>query len=81
MTITIRPELEKKLRAKASRDGQDLDSVAESLLESALEWEARDREEAIAGIGRGLASSDAGRVRPAADVTADLRAKLPSTAE
>ena len=81
MTITIRPELEKKLRAKASRDGRDLNAVAESLLESALDWEARDREEAIAGIRRGLTSSDAGRVRPAAEVIADLRAKLPPTAE
>lgn len=77
MTITISSDLESRLRDRASRTGQDVDSAAEDLLAAALEWESSDREAAIAGIRRGLEASDAGRVRPAADVFAELRAQLP----
>jgi len=51
--------------------------MAEALLVAALDWEAQERTEAITGIQRGLESSAAGRVRPAADVFAEMRARLP----
>jgi predicted transcriptional regulator len=76
MTITISPELEQRLRARATQEGRDPDAVAEALLSIALDWEAQDRAEAIAGIQRGLEASAAGRVRPAAEVFAEMRARL-----
>lgn len=76
MTITISRELEQRLRDRAAQDGQDPDSVAEALLSAALDWEAQDRADAIAGIQRGLDASAAGRVRPAAEVFAEMRVRL-----
>ena len=76
MTITIDPEIEARLRQQAEREGQEMEPLVNRLLATAMEWEAFDREEAIAGIQRGLEASDAGRVRPAADVFHDIRKKL-----
>jgi len=76
LTITITPETEAKLREMAAREGQDMNTIADVLLASAIEWEAAERAEAIEGITRGLEASAAGRVRPAAEVFADMRAKL-----
>ena len=76
MTIVLTPETEAKLREKARREGADASFVAESLILAALEAEERDFQEAIIGIQRGLEAGRQGRVRPAADVHADLRAKL-----
>jgi predicted transcriptional regulator len=76
MTITISPELEARLTQRAAQEGQEPSAMAEALLAAALDWEAQDRVECIAGIQRGLDASAAGRVRPAADVFADMRAKL-----
>ncbi|HEX5324881.1 MAG TPA: hypothetical protein VFW40_13930 [Capsulimonadaceae bacterium] len=76
MTIKLAPETEEKLRQKAEREGQDIDSIANALLSQALDWEAQDRVEAILGIQRGLEASDAGRVRPAGEVFRDMRAKI-----
>jgi predicted transcriptional regulator len=80
MTIAISPELEARLRERASQEGREPDAVAETLLTAALAWEVQDQAEAIAGIQRGLEASDAGRTRAAADVFADMRARL-STAQ
>jgi predicted transcriptional regulator len=76
MTITISSELEARLRDRARQEGQDPDTVAEVLLSAALDWEAQERREAIAGIQRGLEAGAAGRVRPASEVFAEMRAKL-----
>jgi predicted transcriptional regulator len=76
MTITISAELEAKLKERAAQEGKDPDSVAEALLSAVLDWEAQERAEAIAGIQRGLEASAAGRVRPAAEVFAEMRARL-----
>jgi predicted transcriptional regulator len=76
MTITISTELEARLKERAAQEGKDPDTVAETLLTAALDWEAQERAEAIAGIQRGLEASAAGRVRPAADVFAEMRARL-----
>jgi len=76
MTITISSELEARLKDHATREGQELDAAAEALLSAALDWEARERAETIAGIQRGLEAGAAGRVRPASEVFAEMRAKL-----
>lgn len=76
MTIKLAPETEEKLREKAEREGQDIDSIANALLAQALDWEAQDRAEAIQGIQRGLEASNAGRVRPAEEVFRDMRARI-----
>jgi predicted transcriptional regulator len=81
MTITLSPETEAKLRERAERDGQEIDALADFLLSAALDEEARDREEAIEGIRRGLEAGAAGRVRPAEAVFAGLRSKLRSLEE
>ena len=75
MTITLSPETEARLRERAEQDGQDVNTLADALLAAALEWEAQDYAEAVEGIGRGLEDSAAGRVRPAAEVFADMRTK------
>lgn len=77
-TILIAPETEAKLKEKALREGQDMNTVADALLAAALEWEAQERAEAIAGIQRGLEASDAGRARSAAQVFAEMRTELAS---
>jgi predicted transcriptional regulator len=46
---------------------------------AALDWEARERAEAIAGIQRGLDSAEAGRVKPAEEVFAEMHARLTQT--
>lgn len=76
MTITISPELEARLKERASQEGKDPDSMAETLLSKMLDWEQWERAEAIAGIQRGLDASAAGRVRPATAVFAKVRARL-----
>jgi hypothetical protein len=49
--------------------------VADALILAALDWEARDREEAIAGIRRGDQAAAEGRERPLAEFFAEQRAK------
>jgi predicted transcriptional regulator len=77
MTITISAELEARLQERAAEEGKDPNLIAETLLAAALDWEAQERAEAIAGIERGLEASAAGRVRPASAVFAEMRARLP----
>lgn len=76
MTITISSELETRLIARGESQGVDLDAIVESVLVAALEEESRDRADAILGIQRGLDAGATGRVRPAGDVLADMRARL-----
>jgi len=63
IVISLSPEVEAQLREKAARQGQDVSLVAAELLASVLEWEARDSEEAIEGIQRGLDDFEVGRFR------------------
>lgn len=72
MTLTITPQTEALLLAKAERDGGDINTVADVLLADIL---AREQEEEIAALRVGLESSDAGRVRSLAEVAAEKRAK------
>ncbi len=76
ITLDLEPGVEAYLREKAVREGQATEAVAQALLAWAMAWEAQDQAETLEGIRRGLEASDAGRVRPAADVFADMRAKL-----
>src|SRR4051794_17740123 len=77
MTITIElaPEIQGHLDEKAAREGKPVDMVAREVLSEALQWEARDREEATAGIRRGLDAGVAGEVRPLSQVIAEARAR------
>jgi predicted transcriptional regulator len=63
ITINLSPAMEAQLREKAARQGQDINLLAAELLASALEWEAKDSEEAIEGIQRGLDDFEAGQFR------------------
>ena len=72
MTLTLKPQTEAKLLAWAEYEGQDADTVADVLLADAL---ARVQTEEIAAIRVGVEDSDAGRVRPLAEVAAEKRAK------
>ena len=80
MTIILNPETEAKLRQRAAHNGQDLSAVVETLISLALEWEAREREETIGGIQRGLEAGAAGRVRSADAVFAEMRVRLQAQA-
>ena len=53
-----------------------MSAVVEALIGLALDWEAREREETIEDIQRGLEAGEAGRVRPAEAVFAEMRARL-----
>lgn len=72
MTLTLTPNTEALLLAKAERDGEDVNAVADALLADLL---AREQAEEVAALRVGLESSDAGRVRPLAEVAAENRAK------
>ncbi len=80
MTITLSLDAgaEAYLREKAVQEGQETEAVAQALLAQAMAWDAQDRAETLEGVRRGLEAGDAGRVRPAADVFGEMRAKLAS---
>jgi predicted transcriptional regulator len=63
IVITLSPELEQQLQAKAIRQGQDINLVATELLTSVLESEAEDSAEAIEGIQQGLDEFATGKFR------------------
>ena len=75
MAIILTPQTEARLCEKARREGIDLNSLADALITSSLDWEERDQAEAIEGIKAGLKDEAEGRVRPLTAVQADLRAK------
>ena len=75
MTITLKPQTEARLREKAQREGGDINAIAEALIAAALEWEAQERAEAIAGVQRGEQAAREGRERPLAEFIAEQRAK------
>ena len=76
IVVTLSPEAEAKLLEKAARQGKDVAIVAAELLVSALEWEAQDYEEAIAGIERGLDDFEAGRFRSFHEFAEEERRKV-----
>ncbi len=76
MTITLNPQTEAKLRAKADQEGQDINSLADELLGLILDWDAQDRAEAITGIQKGLQAFDEGRFRSFKEFAAEQRTRL-----
>lgn len=63
ITVTLSPEVEAKLFEQAAIQGKDVVVLATELLASAIEWEIKDCEEAVAGIQRGLEAFEAGEFR------------------
>ncbi len=63
ITINLTPELEARLREKATQQGQDISLVVTELLAKVLEWETADTEAAIKGIQQGLDDFENGRFR------------------
>ncbi len=75
IVISLSPEVEARLREKAARQGQDVSLVAAQLLASILEWEAKDSEEAVEGVQRGLDDFEAGRFRSFDEFAEEQRRK------
>lgn len=75
LIINLTPELEEKLRKKATHRGQDISLVAAELLASVLEWETQDSEEAVKGIQQGLDDFEAGNFRSFNDFADEQRRK------
>ena len=80
ITINLAPDEEAKLHQKAVREGLNAEAVAHDVLVQALEWDAIDRAEAVAGIQRDLEDFAQGRFRRFSGFKAEQRAKysLPS---
>jgi predicted transcriptional regulator len=78
--VTLSPELETVLSARAAQQGQDINAVASELLASVLKWEEQDSEEAVRGIQQGLDDFEAGQFRSFQDFAEEQRQKhnLPS---
>lgn len=75
MTIVLKPETEARLRERVGREEADLSAIVDAMLTAQLEWEAREQAEAAESLRRGIADSDAGRVRLFSEVAAEWRAK------
>ena len=75
MTITLTPETEARLRARAEQEGEDINTVADALINAALEWEARELAESIAGVRRGDSAAAEGKERSLTEFVAEQRAK------
>lgn len=81
MTIILTPETEARLRARAERDRQDINELADALLVSALADDPNDLKddelrEIRASIRRGLDDCAAGRVLPVTEWAARLEKDL-----
>lgn len=63
LTISLRPEIEAQLQAKAADQGQDINVLATELLTQLIEWEQQDIQETTAGIQQGLDDFTEGRSR------------------
>ena len=75
MTIVLSPQTERKLREKASREGGDINHVADQIISSTIDWEMQEREETIQALRIADQAAALGKVRPLADVIRDHRAK------
>ena len=73
MTIILTPETETLLRARAKLEGAEMNALADSLLAATLQDE--EQMATIESLRRGLEDSDAGRVRPFAEYTAEMRSR------
>ncbi len=74
MTVTLRPSTEALLLEKARQEGQDLDTLVDTLLADSLEAQKREAEEIAAAV-RSAMAAEAGREKPLAQYLAEQRAK------
>ena len=75
MTITLSSTTEALLQEQAGRFGQDRDTLADALLQQALEDAALDYEETCQAIAEGFADIDAGCTVPFEKVRAQWEAQ------
>jgi hypothetical protein len=75
MVIVLTPQTEARLCEKARRDGIDLDSLAETLIASSLDWEGQDRAVAAGGIKAALKDGLEAKVKSFAAFQTDMRTK------
>lgn len=75
MTITLRPSTEALLLEKARQEGQDLDTLVDTLLADSLEAQKRENEEIAAAVRHAITAAEAGREKPLAQYLAEQRAK------
>lgn len=75
ITISLSPEVEERLRQKATQQGQDISRVAAELLVRILDWELQDSEDAIESIDRSLDDFEAGRSRSFEEFASEQRRK------
>ncbi|MBW4482196.1 MAG: hypothetical protein KME14_06610 [Tildeniella torsiva UHER 1998/13D] len=73
--VSLPPELEAKLQARAQRQGQDVAIVAAELLIDILTWEDTDTQAAIQAIQQGFNDFEAGHFRNFDDFAAEQRRK------
>lgn len=74
-TISLSPDIEARLQAKAKLQGQDINTLAAELLTQLIQWEQQDTEEAITGIQQGLTNFVAGRSRDFQDFVTEQHQK------
>ncbi|HXJ96551.1 MAG TPA: hypothetical protein VMT20_27245 [Terriglobia bacterium] len=74
-TIPLKPERKAQLEEYAKRFGQDPATVLDEALDSYLESEQRDFEEAVEGIRQGYEDMEAGRTQSAEEMFEELRLK------
>jgi predicted transcriptional regulator len=75
LTIQLPPEAERRLQEKAMQRGETIETVAATVLIDALEAEARDFDEAVEGIRRGIEDFETGRHRAFQEFAAEQRQK------
>ena len=71
MTITLQPEMEARLRESALREGLDINSFVNALLEEILERRARQLDEDVIAVREGLDAIREGRERPLDEFVAE----------
>jgi predicted transcriptional regulator len=74
-SIHLKPERRAQLVEYAQRRGQDPESALDEALETYLEWERQDYQEAVAAIQEGCEDLKAGRTQPAEEALEELRVK------
>ncbi len=77
MTITLRPETEARLHAVAQREGQDMDTLVNQLLEEVLDLPGLSSIDDTEALREGLEAMETGRERPFDEFMADHRARNP----
>jgi antitoxin ParD1/3/4 len=76
MNITLSPEAEKLVEEKlASGEYDNAADVLEDALRALAAWRARDYEQGVEGVRRGLESATRGEGRPAKEFLDEMRQK------